>query len=140
MHAKIRLSFAGIRRIAHLIIRECGLQLRTLVSASKPEDFPILVFETRIERSTRYIENLLFDQSIRSASVANLASTVPLSRYVGVIKVQSTATGSFEILVDTTSTISNINYLALVVKGNLAEHGKQITERLATACRCRVII
>ena len=139
MHAKIRLSFAGIRRIAHLIIRECGIQLRHLVAASKPEDFPRLVFETRIERSTRYIENLVFDQSIETESVATLASTVPLSRYVGVIKIQSAVTGSFEILVDTTSTIRNINYLALVVKGDLAEYGKQITEALATECRCQII-
>ena len=140
MHAKVRLSFAGIRRIAHLIVRECGLMLKDYVGAMKPEDFPKLVFETRIERSTRYVENLLFDQSIGMESVSELASTLPLSRYVGVIKVQSPATGSFEVLVDTTSTIRNVNYLALVAKGDLGKYGEKMIKRLSADCRCRIII
>jgi hypothetical protein len=139
MHAKIRLAFVGLRRIANLVVMQCGVQLRNLLPAPlKPGDFPKIVFETRIERSTKYIENLLFNSDIPPDQISKFASEAPLSRYVGVIRLTSRALGSFDLLVDTTSTIRNVNYLSIVTRDDSGSYATQIKQWLAENCRCKI--
>ena len=137
MHSKIRLSFVGLRRIATQVVMQCGIQLKNLLpSPLKPGDFPKIVFETRIERATKYIENLVFNSTIPIEQIKTFASQAPLSRYVGIIRLRSTAIGSFDLLVDTTSTIRNVNYLSLLTRDDKGRYARQIKDWLAQLCKC----
>src|ERR1051325_3379853 len=118
---------------------QCGMQLRKFLPMPlKPGDFPRIVFETRIERSMKYIESLLFDSEIPPMQISRFASQAPLSRYIGVVRLTSRAIGSFDLLVDTTSTIRIVNYLAILTRDGNGSYATHIKEWLARQCRCKL--
>ena len=142
MHTKIRISFAGLREVAKRVVGEVAKELKNLlVSESQSisfESFPKISFSTKIERSTRYIEKLICEGSGMSDNdLQDLISNTALSRYVGTIFLESEAIGKLEVLVDTTSTINNINFLAVVVR-NPGKYSSEIATVLRKSCRCDV--
>jgi hypothetical protein len=69
--------------------------------------------------------------------VERLVYETALSRYVGTVMLQSESIGKIDLLVDTTSTINNINFLAVIVK-EPGKYSDRIAELLNNSCRCVV--
>lgn len=142
MHPKIRISFAGLREVAKRVVAEVAKGLRELLKAEGQlgsfATFPRIRFETRIERATDYVENLICEPSrMDQKEIERLVYDTALSRYVGTVMLQSESIGRIDLLVDTTSTINNINFLAVVVK-EPAKYSDRIAELLNNSCRCVV--
>jgi hypothetical protein len=142
MHTKIRISFAGLRQVAKRVVAEVAKLLRELLTAEGQlgsfATFPRICFETRIERSTEYVENLICERShMEQRELAHIVYDTALSRYIGIVMLQSDSIGTIDLLVDATSTINNINFLAVVVKES-AKYSDTIAEHLNESCRCEV--
>jgi len=140
LHSKIRTSFTGLRRLTLKVIRECAQEMKVILSAGQTE-FPRISFQMRIQRAIDYIEDLIYDKdSLSPKKLYEVFSTIPLSRYVGVIRIESEPFGSFDLLIDTTSTIRNVNYLGVVFKGDHHTHSKHFAEWLEGLCKCKTVI
>ena len=123
MHNKIRLSFTQLRTTALWLavnfqarrIDLGGTKIRTGISSW-------------IEKSTRYVESQIIGLSrLSDQSLETLCSQVPLSRYVGIVRLEAEDTGSVDVLLDTTSTERNLHCLAVVPR----ETGRPQIERIA---------
>jgi hypothetical protein len=112
LHPKIRLSFAQLYTAGLDIVYKA----QSFAIASSPSSKPITtLWKSRIFRSSVYIDSLLGEG--KSEIVKQLCNKVPLSRYIGVIRVDATGLDTFDVLLDTTSTERNLNCLAVVQLG-----------------------
>lgn len=141
MHSKIRVSFAGIRTIAKQLVIECAKKLKELIKASSIASFPKIIFQTRIERSTEYVEDLVYEEaSISTDGITGFVTDIALSRYVGVVRLKCELFGEFDLLIDTTSTLHNIHYLCVVFRGSSKPYTKEIAEWLSKEAGCPAVL
>jgi hypothetical protein len=110
MHNKVRLSLGQLRSTAFWLAgnfqsRRSNLgmeRVRTEITAW-------------IERSHSYIESQLEEGGrLPDAALDRLCDNIPLSRYVGVVRLTAEDIGSIDVLLDTTSTERNLRCLALI--------------------------
>jgi hypothetical protein len=113
MHPKVRLSFSALRHIAQKMIKYVQHQLDLDRGELRKGEDPI-IFETRIERSHHYITKALQTRRFTPHMVQQLSVQTVLSRYIGVITLRSNRLEPLEILVDTTNTERNANFLAVI--------------------------
>jgi hypothetical protein len=113
MHPKVRLSFSALRHIAQKMIKYVQHQLDLDKGELRKGKDPI-VFETRIERSHHYIARALQTRRFTPKMVQQLSSQTVLSRYIGVITLRSNRLEPLEVLIDTTNTERNANFLAVI--------------------------
>jgi hypothetical protein len=142
-HAKIRLSLSTLRIIA---LRLCAAinRLRAAKSGvvaaaeagsaiTKPE-FTV-VFEATVERNYEYTEKLMSNtEGLAKEELEKFLATVILSRYVGVISLQAEYLGQVDVLVDTTSTQSNLHFLAVVI-ARTGENADLVARHLSHECQ-----
>ena len=64
------------------------------------------------------------------------AKTIPLTRYLGVVRLSAGSLGSFDVLVDSTGTIRNLHCLGIVCRGAPTKRGRQAIEFLAREYEC----
>lgn len=138
MHNKIRLSFGGLRKITvgSLVPRlhSARVSRGIVVNAHGP-----VTFSNRIIRPQSYIEELLRNPDIGLDSMDVLRSTVPFSRYVGIVRMHASFTAPIDVLLDTTSTLRNIVCLGVLpykVKGN----SLGLASSLADSLGCPLLI
>ena len=110
MHNKVRLSFSQLRTTALWL--SGNFQSRRASLGMKRVRTGIVAW---IERSHSYIESQ-FETEGRLPDVAlqKLCEKIPLSRYVGVVRLTADDTGPIDVLLDTTSTERNLQCLALI--------------------------
>lgn len=135
MHPKIRLSFAGLRRITKKIVLECGKELKSLSPATSLGSFTKIVYQIKIQRSVDYVEDLIYDNhGLAANKLEKIFSELPLSRYVGIIRLESESFGQFDVLIDTTSTVHNLHYLGVLFTGEHRPHTNNMRDWLAEKC------
>ena len=139
MHDKIRLSFTGLRRVAD---GAADIFLRYGSTFEIPEDEyppPKVTIDTRIMRAHKYIEAVFIGKSgFSAAKVRKLSTSIPLSRYLGIVRVTSSNTDPIDIIVDTTSTWRNVYVLGIVANGTQG-HSQYIAQFLAKSLGCQVV-
>ncbi len=130
MHSKIRLSFSGLR---HVAFHAAG-RVRSYVDVVEQRvpgtiKDPTVLFDTSIRRSHRYIEDFFFDnRRVHTQHVTDLSEKLGLSRYVGVVRLDSSFFDPVDLLVDTTSTRRNARCLGIVA----VDGGRPHTQYVAT--------
>jgi hypothetical protein len=107
MHPKIRLSFATLHdTIAASVVAH--LEGRIPATSKDP-----IVLDTWMVLAQSYMRDLLTGQvRMPPAELWGLLSAVSLPRYAGVVSLTSREFGRLDLLVDTTSTARQVNFLA----------------------------
>ena len=135
MHAKVRLSFSGLRNVA-VRLAETAQAFR---EAALGQNDPIL-FDLWISPSAFYLENLLQSAGdIESQRVENLWETIPLPRYVGVVRLEAANLDPIHFIVDCTSTERNVHSLAVLSIGTSRPGTAHLTKSLADIYQCQVV-
>ena len=121
LHPKIRLSFAQLYTAGlELVYKAQSFAMAQAFASSESTKRVTTLWKSRIFRSTVYTERLLGEG--KSAIVERLCDSVPLSRYIGVIRIEAPGLDTFDILLDTTSTERNLNCLAVLQLGKTHSH------------------
>jgi hypothetical protein len=137
-HSKIRLSFRELQDVALDIVTTAWGAIEA--SLAREQASPLLSYESFIRRSHQYLEELLTDRGVSSVnSVRRIPATVPMPRYVGVVRLVSSAFGAIDVLVDTTSTKQNLNILAVFVRKSTRRLSSAIAGALAKLCECPLL-
>ena len=136
VHPKIRLSFGNLRSIA---IALC-IDLNGMRKGIKESPNTDLSLEYRIVKSFKYAEELaLHSANCDINKLSQFHSTFLLPRYLGVITMSAPTFGKIDVLVDTTSTITNLDFVGLVGT-NICGDGKILLGQLSHECQCPFII
>jgi hypothetical protein len=143
MHSKIRLSFAGLWKCAAgatTVVhahREAYLGTATLSGTYAKY---VLLSDTWFARAHIYVENLFLSNKPAGAEIAKkLSKTVPLSRYVAVVRIRAPYLGILELLFDSTSTPRNIQCLCVVAVKKLTKNMLPTLRHLAKVYSCEII-
>jgi hypothetical protein len=134
MHAKIRLSFrelytAGLRILSH---NQAFVESRLGVKK------PSTSWSSYIIRAHKYVESLLRDG--HHALVEQICSSLPLSRYLGIIRIATPSLDPFDVLLDTTSTERNLNCLAVVQLQKSNPKTNSLCEFIADQNHCEAFL
>jgi hypothetical protein len=108
LHPKIRLSFGELYRAGLKLLTSEVQPILEAIGASGVTHWKTLIFRPHV-----YIDSLLKMPRMDRA-VESLCKQVRLSRYIGVIRFEAPSLGTFDVLLDTTSTERNLNCLATV--------------------------
>jgi hypothetical protein len=134
MHNKVRLSFSQLSGISH------GLAVRVRAAyeaiGATP---PCVAHRMWIERSSNYLEKLILARTPPTAR-ERLCCEIPLSRYVGAIRLRLSDSESVDVLLDTTSTARNLVCSAVVALGPMSPNSVEAVEFFATQLRCPCLL
>lgn len=135
MHPKINISLGELHTIAIEILGEVhGLRGYLGVHAS------VTTVEKRIVRAHAYVESLITGKKpIPPAATQRFCSSVPLSRYLGIVSIEAPDLDPTDVVIDTTSTVRNLNYLAVVVRSKERTNTRHLTLTLAKRYSCQLI-
>jgi hypothetical protein len=138
-HSKIRISPALLRKLTLQAVVHLQACAGIAPSANPPTNTAEVEFDCWFARAHRYIQShlktVLVDGSILGTRISR---EVALSRYIGVISLRPQYAGEIQILVDTTSTGRNPNFLAVVAAASDDETRKLVTQ-LSARCQCRPV-
>jgi hypothetical protein len=135
-HAKLRLSFNGLLRVADSVLGlthafwEAQVEARSQLS-QVPSTIKYELYATRLYR---YVESLVLEGP--GDIISSLSELVTLPRYVGVVSLAAAFTDRINLLVDTTDTFRNVKCLAVVARGNKSQFTQRLVARLADHYRC----
>lgn len=135
VHNKIRLSFGELRRTAFKLVAKIAAFRQTL-------DLPreLTLVSCSILKSDRYTESkIVGPRKLPIDKIEALCGSIPLSRYVGVIRLEFADCEAIEVLIDTTSTERNLNCLAVVQTANQRILTEHFASFLAQMYRCPLI-
>jgi hypothetical protein len=133
MHTKVRLSFGELKSASiELADYVQAFRLAILKSGMSP-----LFRSSLILRSYEYVESLL--KSAANLVVPELCDSVAFPRYIGVIRLEADDLDPIDILLDTTGTGRNLNYIAIVSSGHSRQNTRQIAEYIASETNCTKI-
>ena len=140
MHGKIRLSFDELRLVATDHLAKTIEAVRIKATGNQIKN-PLFSFETMILRSHTYLEQLFFnDSDLSSKNLEEVRSGLCLSRYVGVVRFSSLYFGGLDVLIDTTSTPRNINYLKIIATHGKSDYTRFLVEKLRELYDCSYIL
>ncbi len=136
LHGKIHLSFGDLRVLVtdHLIPAWHAAAYEYL----KSETTNSVTFQVRLLQPNTYAQELLRDQRPSMADLNVLLTTIPFSRYLGIVRLTSELTEPIEVLIDTTSTMRNVTCLGVFPMGH-SDSTRGIAANLALYCQCRVL-
>jgi hypothetical protein len=110
MHNKVRLSLSQLRTTALWIAG--NFHSRRVNLGMERVRMEITGW---IERSHSYVESQFEKQNrLPDAALERLCDRIPLSRYVGVVRLMAEDVGAIDVLLDTTSTERNLQCLAVI--------------------------
>ena len=139
VHPKIRLSFSGLRNISIALcldINAFGL------SAKKPPasaDRKVTV-DYRINKNFKYVEEITIgDEAINLKKLRQFHDKLILPRYLGIINLKANFFGEIDVLVDTTSTLSNLNFVGIISRGPGLRHDT-LVKHLSHLCQCAFVL
>jgi hypothetical protein len=133
MHAKVRLSFNGLRQAA---VEAAGVAraYASFVNEQAPGTIenPTVQFATSICRAHHYVESAFLGSTrMRPDHVAQLTAKLRLSRYIGVVRLSSSFFDAVDLLVDTPGTRRNTQCLGIVAVGVDRAHTRWVASFLA---------
>lgn len=134
IHAKVRLSFNQIRLIAYDAARM--LNAAIILKGMIPKR---IGFGVRILRAHIYIQKMLSDSNASPTRRKSFFESISLSRYVGLIRLQTPTIGPFDFLVDTTGTPRNARCLGIVYRGTPDANCEEIGDALAKHYDCAFV-
>lgn len=133
LHAKIRLSLVYLR----LVGLDFAKDLRALMATTdKPR---LITFDTWVERSHTYLEELLLESRVSPSRVHKLAGSVAMSRYLGIARAHVEGLSPLDLLVDTTSTAKNANFLGVFPHDDQDIRWKSIVAFGSQKYRCKAV-
>jgi len=136
LHSKIRLSFGELQRAAIRLVREIHAHRQSLL-AGPPT---VTAWECWIAKSHSYLESLILGANkVSERIVADLCSSVPFSRYLGVVRIEAEDLDPIDFLLDTTSTERNLHCLAILRPAAARMRTADLAQLLATRYSCSVI-
>ena len=139
-HQKIRLSFSALRQIALILTERINaLRVAELEEVAQKGADVTLVFDNWVERNSRYCDKLLASGDIGPETLFTFFATTPLSRYIGIVRLEALYFGAVDVLIDSTSTPSNLHFLAIVVRKK-GLHSDVVARHLSHECQCPFII
>ena len=95
-------------------------------------------YETWISRPPNYLQDLFAAGDRSGPELARaLTERISMPRYLGIIRLTGPIIGNVDVLIDTTSTMKNLNFLAVGHHG--PSHDKKALEALASAFQCPLI-
>lgn len=143
-HPKIRMSFGNLLEVALGLCRSVSGRL----TANKPRNKktklknahsvpPELTVDFWIEPNDAYVRNLTLERpKLRAKNLDLLLRKVVFSRYVGIVRIETDQAGIIEVVVDTTSTLSNLNFLAVIARGAIKADTKMVVQHVSHNCQC----
>ena len=115
IHTKVRLSFAGLRRLALTLAGHASVEVANASGLLPGEGAdPPISFEAWIWRTHKYIEDLLRKTATPIRAVSDLSSKALLPRYLGIVRLQAPFISPIDVLIDTTSTNWNLHVIGVV--------------------------
>jgi len=133
LHAKIRISVSGLLEIAI----ETLDHVRNVYGPSHSARSLSIVFESWIARPSKYLQGLLADPAGSGGELARtLFERVSMPRYVGIVRLIGATIGTIDVLIDTTSTMKNLNFLAIAHHGHNKD--ERVLDALSAAYKCEV--
>ena len=136
MHSKIRISFSGLRQIAINLVTSIAAFGQELAETKWKRGDRAVTFETWIERGHLYLERLIASEFWDARSVERFSSEFELARYLGVISLTSSEIGTLHVLVDTTSTARNLNFVGVLRFADSKRNTRAVAKHLAAECQC----
>ncbi len=132
IHVKIRLSLLELYRAGLSLLADVqGFVERRLAVKE-----PATSWSSRVVRSYGYVESLVRDE--RTAKLVNrFCQSVPLPRYLGVIRVEVPTMDPFDVLLDTTSTERNVNCIAVIPYGKSHPTMVSLCQFIAEQYQCK---
>lgn len=136
VHPKVHISFGELRALTFDVVGE--LQgFRQLFGAPKE---PTSV-QNRVLRAHTYVERMITGtQQVHGSVIEQFCSTVPFSRYFGIINLEAADCDPIDVIVDTTSTARNLNYLAVIAKGRTRLNTTRLAYALADTFECPLFV
>ena len=140
LHSKIRLSFVGLRHVALSMFSKVQSFRETYLKKELGDDVRLISVETTISLSRVYCENLVLGpDSLEPERAEWFFANVSLPRYVGIIRLKSDFLGCVELLVDSTCTVRNLNFLAILCRRGATGHTGRVLKFLSDRCGCTVV-
>lgn len=127
LHPKIRFSFAELYEAGLKLLTDDVQPFLTGIGV-----FGVTNWETKIVRSHAYIDSLLSAPRMEML-VGRLCEKVRLSRYLGVVRFEPPGLDPFDVVLDTTSTARNLNFLATVQLGKSTPYTARLCTNIAEA-------
>jgi hypothetical protein len=140
-HLKIRMSFADLRQIAVDAMESIESYRNGYIDQKLGLSATTITFDTFIMRSYRYSESLFLDNDpLRTKQLHNFVRTVVMPRYIGVVRLSAPYFGTVDVLLDTTTFLPKVNFLAILGRSPSGPYAKAVAEHLAQPteynCRC----
>jgi hypothetical protein len=136
MHSKIRLSFGELWQAGMAIVQYVHACRQSVLEVPPT----VTSLESWIIRSHAYVESLISSPvRVPDSALQKLCAEIPLSRYLGIIRINAGDLDSIDVLLDSTSTLRNLNCLAIVRTGNSGAQTMEISTALADRYRCPII-
>lgn len=144
MHLKIRLSFVGLRAIAINIVKSIQSYRESYLEASVAHldiQNSTIAFDTQIRLSNMYVEQLFLSrEKLPLNKVNEFLKKISLARYIGLVRLNSSFFGGVDVLVDTTSTLRNLNFLGIISRSDKTKYTRDILNFLADKLECDVVL
>jgi hypothetical protein len=122
MHPKIRLSFKSL----HDTGLEVAKRTQRLITAFFKFADSVVTLETRIIRGFKYVEDLMLGEGpVAASTVEEFSKVLALPRYLGLIRVSTSAIGTVDVLLDTTGTPRNLHAVAVIARQNQTDYTQQ---------------
>jgi hypothetical protein len=97
-----------------------------------------IVFDTYIQRCHSYNEGVILNEDAGMAR--RFMETLSLPRHVGVVRLSASYFGTLDILVDTTSTLSNLHFVGIIRRGKSEEFTEAVGNHLANECQAPLFV
>ncbi len=115
MHPKIRLSFANIEQLSSSLVPILLGLHKNFIDGKHPIASGPIGFDVRILRGHKYIEELIVESNgINAGHIERISRKVAPARYLAIVRVSGPFFSQFDLVIDSTGTITNPHFLAVV--------------------------
>jgi hypothetical protein len=136
--SKIRIAMSGLRESSLHLVKTLHSTREFIEERFDTEIPKSISYEYWIERSHKYLENLIIES--RGASpglVQKICYSIPMSRHIGVISVTGGFFDPIDLLVDVTGTQRNAHCLGVCAKSTHVRLTRDVVASLAKQYRCQ---
>ncbi len=115
MHPKIRLSFANIEQLSSSLVPILLGLHKHFIDGKHPIASGPIGFDVRVLRGHKYIEELIVESNgINAGHIERISRKVAPARYLAIVRVSGPFFSQFDLVIDSTGTITNPHFLAVV--------------------------
>lgn len=115
MHPKIRLSFANIEQLSSSLVPILLGLHKNFIDGKHPIASGPIGFDVRILRGHKYIEELIVESNgINAGHIERISRKVAPARYLAIVRVSGPFFSQFDLVIDSTGTITTPHFLAVV--------------------------